>query len=140
MKRYEMMPFQKQETIKDANSLKLSDDKFIKRIKDYVLQNISDSEISTMDLYSHLGMSNSTFYRRLKQLTKLSPVEFIKRIRLNEAASMLKKGNANIAEVAYSTGFSDQSYFTACFKKHFGLTPSNYVKIKIRKPKLTKYN
>ncbi len=57
-----------------------------------------------------------------------TPIEFIKRTRLNKAAAMLKENNASIADIAYSTGFSDQSYFAACFKKQFKLTPSAYVK------------
>jgi len=134
------MPFQNQETLHDIKNPKLTDDHFIKEIKKYILTHLSDSEIVVLDLCSHMGMSNSSFYRRVKHLTKLSPVELIKRIRLNEAASILKKGNVNISDTAYSTGFSEQSYFTACFKKQFGVTPSKYMKMKSTKASNKLYN
>jgi len=76
------------------------------------------------------------FYRRVKQLTQLSPVEYVRKTRLNKAAIMLRRGDENVAEIAYSTGFSDQSYFTACFKKQFGFTPRAYRKAKAEKNKL----
>jgi len=77
-------------------------------------------------MHIHFGMSSSNFYRKVKELTKLAPVEYVKNFRLNRAASLLKKGNLSIAEIAYGTGFSDQSYFGVCFKKQFGITPSAY--------------
>jgi len=111
---------------------KLPDHLFIKEIETYIQNEISDPELSVTDISKHLGMSDSMFYRRVKQLTQLSPVEYVRKTRLNKAASILKKGNANISEIAYSNGFSDQSYFTACFKKQFGSTPTEYMKAKVK--------
>ena len=107
---------------------KMTDPLFLKEIEHFVLETISESELSVRDIAKYLNMSDSMFYRRVKQLAKVTPVEYVKNIRLNQAARMLKKEDATIAEIAYSTGFSDQSYFTVCFKKKFGITPRNYIK------------
>ncbi len=105
---------------------KLGNEQFIRMLKKLVDQHISDSEFLVSDMHIQFGMSSSMFYRRVKDLTKLAPVEYVKHYRLNRAASMLKKDNISIAEVAYTTGFSDQSYFGVCFRKKFGMTPSAF--------------
>jgi len=120
------------ENVKSLNP-KLKNDQFIRQLKKVINENISDVEFQVTEMHSLFGMSNSMFYRRVKELTKKAPVEYVKQYRLNKAADLLKKGNLTIAEIAYSTGFSDQSYFGACFKKHFGLTPSKFVSIKRKK-------
>jgi len=130
IKRHEFSPYQKLEVIPEAKNPKLSSEEFILKVKEYLLENLSDPELQVSDLNKHLGMSNSMFYRKVKQVINLTPVDLIKKIRLNQAAAMLKKGQLNISEIADVTGFSDQSYFTACFKKQFGLTPSKYASLK----------
>jgi len=112
----------------DQKMHKQPDHQFIRMVEDYILSEISDSELSVRDIAKHTVMSDSMFYRRIKNITKLSPVEFIRKTRLNHAATILKEGNSNIAEIAYNCGFSDQSYFTACFKRQFDLTPTSYMK------------
>jgi len=109
-----------------AVNRKLSNEQFIRLLKKVISSNLSDSEFQVSDMHIHFGMSSSNFYRKVKELTKLAPVEYVKNFRLNRAASLLKKGNLSIAEIAYGTGFSDQSYFGVCFKKQFGITPSAY--------------
>jgi len=105
---------------------RMNDEQFIRLLKKVITQNLSDSEFHVRDLHIQFGMSSSKFYRRVKELTKLAPVEYLKHFRLNRAAVLIKKGSTNMAEVAYETGFSDQSYFGVCFKKQFGTTPSAY--------------
>ena len=60
----------------------------------------------------------------------MSPVEYVRNLRINRAALLLGKKELTISEIAFNTGFSDQSYFGACFKKQMGMTPSEYVKNK----------
>jgi DNA-binding response OmpR family regulator len=107
---------------------KLSNEQFIRLLKKVISVNLSDSEFQVSDMHVQFGMSSSNFYRKVKELTKMAPVEYVKIFRLNKAASMLKKADLSIAEVAYGTGFSDQSYFGVCFKKQFGLTPTTYIR------------
>jgi len=72
--------------------------------------------------------SKSTLYRKLKSLTDLSPVEFIRNIRLKHAAQMLTNNAGNISEIAFAVGFNDPKHFSKCFKTEFGLTPREYQK------------
>jgi AraC-like DNA-binding protein len=71
-------------------------------------------------------MSRTQLYRKLKAITGLSANEFIRSIRLKRAAQLLEQGRYSVAEVTYEVGFSDLSYFRECFKKMFGVNPSEY--------------
>lgn len=75
--------------------------------------------------------SKSTLYRKLKSLTDLSPVEFIRNIRLKHAARMLANNTGNISDIAFAVGFSDPKNFSKSFKIEFGFTPSEYQKSKM---------
>jgi AraC-like DNA-binding protein len=73
-----------------------------------------------------LGISRTQLYRKLKALTDYSANRFIRIIRLQRAAQILKHGQNNIAEVMDATGFSNYSYFNNCFKEYFGEYPKDY--------------
>lgn len=75
-------------------------------------------------------MSNSMFYRKIKGILNLTPNEFIKNIRLRRAAQLLDDKEIHISEVAFLAGFNDLSYFGVCFKKQYGLTPTQFQKEK----------
>ena len=62
----------------------------------------------------------------MKEITGISTGEFIRNIRLEQAARLIKEGDINITQVAYSVGFNNQTHFSTAFKKHFGMTPSEY--------------
>ena len=72
-------------------------------------------------------MSRSSFQRKLKALTGLSPVEFIRLTRLKKAAELLSTGNYRINEVSYMVGFNKPSYFSAMFKKQYGILPKDFI-------------
>ncbi len=72
-------------------------------------------------------MSRPVLYRKIKALTGLSPQQFVINIKLKEAARIIKEENKTISETAYLVGFSDPKYFSQTFKKHFGMTPSQYL-------------
>ena len=93
-----------------------------------VEQYLMDSEFDVADFAEKLNLSKSTLYRKIKTITGLSPVEFIRNIRLKHACKILKKQSLHIAEVAYAVGFSDPNYFTLCFKAQFNITPTDYRK------------
>ena len=76
-------------------------------------------------------MSSSMLYRKMKALTGLSPNRFIVDVRLKRAAQLLESQAYTISEVAYKVGFSDMHYFSTCFKRMFGMTPSEYKTQKI---------
>ena len=103
------------------------DKEFVKKITAVVAENISDAELSVRTLYTHVGMSRTAFYHKLKSLIDLSPAEFIRLIRLNKAKDLLQKRKYNVNEVAYMCGFSDAKYFSTSFKKQFGKSPSAFL-------------
>jgi len=103
------------------------DQEFLKKIQDYVLSNLDSEELSVENTAKELGMSRPVLYRKIKALTDLSPQQFVINIKLKEAARIIKEENQNISETAYMVGFSDPKYFSQTFKKHFGMTPSQYL-------------
>ncbi len=97
-------------------------DKMIKTVK----EKISDPDLSVENLSKNAGMSRIHFYRKITALTDQTPSEFIRTIRLKEAARLLTENRLTISEVAYSVGFTAPSYFSTCFGKQFGVTPKEY--------------
>lgn len=100
------------------------DKEFIQKLLDYINENISDSNLSVEELASQLKLSRSQLYRKIKALTGQTVNEFIRKIRLERAKQILDAGSANISEACFSVGFSSPSYFSKCFKAHFGILPS----------------
>jgi transcriptional regulator GlxA family with amidase domain len=79
-------------------------------------------------LAKEIAMSPSQLYRKIQALTSQSPVEFICTFRLKRAASLLRQKYGNVAQVTYEVGFNNPSYFSKCFRKLYGKSPSEYVK------------
>jgi DNA-binding response OmpR family regulator/ligand-binding sensor domain-containing protein len=112
--------------LKMSNSL---DEDFITQITKFIIDNISDPELSVPDLCKLSRMSRTSFYHKIKSLIDLTPNEFIRTVRIKRAkAIMVNNPNLNISEVAYMTGFSDPKYFSTLFKKYFEQSPSDYIK------------
>lgn len=101
------------------------DKEFIQKILSYINDNISDSNLSVESLASELNLSRSQLYRKVKTLTGQSVNEFLRKIRLQRAKQKLENGSSTISEVCYQVGFSSRSYFTKCFKAHFGVLPTD---------------
>lgn len=100
------------------------DNRFIQSVVGYVQENIESPSLNVEKLSSHLCLSRSQVYRKIKSLTGLSPIEFIRRVRLERSRSLLQNDkNLNVSEVAHKVGFLSASYFTVCYKKQFGELP-----------------
>ena len=93
----------------------------------FVEKNLTDEKLDIEMLANYLNLSQSTLYRKLKALTGKSATDFVRTIRLEYAARLLREGNHNIEEVSGMAGFNSHSYFSRSFKEHFGKTPSEYV-------------
>jgi len=104
------------------------DEKLMGSVVEAIENNMDNSEFTVEDLGQAVGMSRSSFFNKVKGLTGLSPVEFIRDIRLKRAAQMLTTGELLIKEVAYMTGFTDSRYFGECFKNKYGMTPAEFKK------------
>jgi len=99
------------------------DEELIIKFRNYILDNISDSDLNVGDISSEFGFSRAHFYRKMKAITNQGPNEFIRTIRLKQSVEILKTGKT-VAEVAYEVGFTSPSYFTKCFKEYFHKNPS----------------
>ena len=103
------------------------DEKFLASVIHLIEEHISDSELNVNALCEWTGINNKQMYRKIKQLTGMTPVEYIKSIRMKKAAMLLKQQKFTVAEVMYMVGFSNHSYFSKCFQAEFGVTPKQYV-------------
>ncbi|MDU1892512.1 MAG: two-component regulator propeller domain-containing protein [Dysgonomonas sp.] len=101
------------------------DRQFIIRATQLIIENISSHDFNINILCREMAMSRTLFFSRLKSLTGKGPQEFIRIIRLQKAAELLKEGR-NVTEVAADTGFVNTKYFSSLFKKQFGVQPSKY--------------
>lgn len=111
----------------DVDRLVISnmDKKFLKDVISLIESNIGDDKMDVAFLSQKVFMSNSTFYRKIKSVSGISPVEFIRTVRLRYAYKVLLEGKQNVTEVAYSCGFSTPRYFSTCFKNEFGISPGS---------------
>jgi AraC-like DNA-binding protein len=111
-----------------VEQIKSADEIFLERTALIIEKKLGDSEFNLNALCLELGMKHPQLYRKVKALTGMSIKDFILSIRMKNATQLLLTGNFNIAEVGYMVGFSSPAYFTETFKKHFGQTPSDYLK------------
>ena len=98
---------------------------FIEKVQSVLDENIADEDFSIETLAEQTNMSRSSFYRKLKSITGLSPVDFLKQQRMMKAEQLIREG-LSISEVATRVGFTSASYFTKCFKQQFGVLPKDY--------------
>ena len=104
------------------------DEKFMTKVADTIEKNISEPEFSVEKLALETSLSTVHLYRKLKALTGMTPNEFIRSFRMKRAIQLLEQKKLMISEVAYAVGFNDPKYFRKCFKKAFGVSPSEYKK------------
>ena len=111
-----------QETAETINQ----EPELILQVRVLVEQHLEDGEYGVEQLAQDLCMERTGLYKKLTALTDTTPVAFIRSIRLHRAAALLQEGKFTVNEIAERTGFSSSSYFTKCFKKEFGVLPSEY--------------
>lgn len=115
-----------------------TDAKLLNTIVKYIDDKLNDPELSVEELSKHVGMSRGSLYHKLLQLTELTPIEYIRSVKLDRAATLLEKSDYNVAQIAYMTGFGTPSYFSRLFKGRYNVLPSEYIhtRRKENKPKL----
>ena len=109
-----------------VNCTNTLDWKFIASVKECIEKNMSDPDFNVEMLSSRHHMSRTSFFNKLKVLTGYAPADYIRMIRLQHAAQLLKQGEYTIAEITDRVGFSDAKYFREVFKKYYGVSPSKY--------------
>ena len=102
------------------------DKKFMDVFDLWLDSHLSDATLSVDSMAEAMQLGRTAFYEKIKSFKGMTPNEYLKKRRMETAASMLAEGNATIAEVAYRTGFSDPHYFSQIFKKYYGVTPKKY--------------
>lgn len=100
---------------------------FIEASLGFLNDNIDNVDLMVEDFARHLGMSRTAYYNRMKEAAGVSPVDFIRQMRIKRALKLLEEGKHTIAEVAYMTGFADPKYFSRCFKTEMSMTPTQYI-------------
>ncbi len=106
------------------DSLSKHDLEFMNKLKDYIKANITNPELSIETLADTMNCSKSSLIRKVKGLTGITPMAFLRTYRLNTAYKLLADHNLTVSEASYKTGFSDPNYFATSFKKYFGKNPS----------------
>lgn len=104
------------------------DEELLKRAVAIVEKNMDNISFSTDEFAKEMNMSRSNLHLKMKAITGESTIEFIRKIRFNEATKLLKDGRYTIAEVSSMVGFNTPSYFATSFKKYFGCLPTEYIK------------
>ncbi len=110
--------------------VKGNDEQLMERIMKVMNKNIGDSDFNVEVLCHEVGISRTQLHRKMREMTGLSTSEFIRNIRLEQAARLLKEQKVNVTQVAYIVGFSNLAHFSTVFRKHFGVSPSEYVEHK----------
>lgn len=104
-----------------------AEEKLLTKIVHHLEENLTDSQLSVESLSKEVGMSRSSLYNKLLELTGQTPVEYIRSYRLEKAAALMKKSDLTIAEIAYQVGFSTPNYFAKSFKLKYSMLPSEFI-------------
>ena len=110
-----------------VNCTNTLDWKFIASVKECIEKNMGDLDFGVDVLSNQHHMSRTSFYNKLKALTGYDPADYIRMIRLQRAAQLLKQKEYTITEIAEIVGFSDAKYFREVFKKYYNVSPSKFV-------------
>ncbi|MNY06139.1 HTH-type transcriptional activator RhaS [compost metagenome] len=104
------------------------DEVFLKQSIKIVEEGMKDPHFNIEEVATAIGMGRTTFYKKLKSLTGLSPVEFVRDMRLKRSRQLLDEGSKTISEIGYLIGFNSLAYFSTCFKEKYKMSPSEYLK------------
>ena len=107
--------------------IKSNDSALMERVMRSIQENIANPDFSVESLAEAVGLSRVQLHRKLKELTGLPASDLIRNVRMKHAATLLKENKVNIAQVAYAVGYTNQTYFSTCFRKYWGVSPTDYI-------------
>ena len=116
-----------QEQKVEHKQIQTPDDALMQRIMEVINENIGDSDLSVDMIAQKVGISRVHLHRKMKELTNQTPHSFIRNIRLQQAAKLLKDGKQSITDVMYTCGFSNSASFSTMFKNLYGCSPREYM-------------
>ena len=103
-----------------------ADQEMMEKLMKYLESRISDQYLKVEEMADAVNLGRTVFYGKIKSIVGMAPVDFLKHIRIQRAEELISRSRMSISEIAYSVGFTDPKYFTKCFKKETGLTPTDY--------------
>ena len=112
----------------DSPGIADADKEFARRLVDYLEPRISDPELKIDDITRAMALSRTVFYGKVKSLFGMSPIDFVRHMRILRAERLIVESRMSFSEIAYSVGFTDPKYFGRTFKAKTGMTPSDYRK------------
>ena len=110
----------------ELNHLDESDRYFMDRFKKKILENMGNTDMKMDDLGAQMQLSKVQLYRKVKAMTGKTPVELLKEMRLQRAYTLLMQTDKTVAEVSAEVGFALPGYFSSCFRKQFGVLPTDF--------------
>lgn len=121
---------QKQEEKMEKVEVKSNNDALMERIMKCINENLSNPDFNVEKLTGQVGISRAQLHRKMKEITGISAGDFIRNLRLEQAARLIVENKINVTQVAYAVGFNNQTHFSTVFKKHYGMTPTEYAEKK----------
>lgn len=121
-----------QEEKVEQRKIQTPDDALMQRVMEVINENIGDSDLSVDMIAQKVGISRVHLHRKMKELTNQTPHSFIRNIRLQQAAKLLKDGKQSITDVMYICGFSNSASFSTMFKNLYGCSPREYMQNAIK--------
>ena len=118
---------ERQEEKVEQKEIQTPDDALMQRVMEVINENIGDSDLSVDMIAQKVGISRVHLHRKMKELTNQTPHSFIRNIRLQQAAKLLKEGKQSITDVMYICGFSNSASFSTMFKNLYGCSPREYM-------------
>ena len=109
-----------------SSGISKTEEQFIGRITELILKNIRQSEFNVEQLASEMCMSRSSLHRKIKEVSDMTPIDFIRLIRLKKAAELIRERGYRANEVCEMVGINSPSYFIKLFQKQFGMTPKEF--------------
>lgn len=106
-----------------------ADKEMMEKLMNYLEEHIGDTELKVDDLAGTVNLGRTVFYGKMKSIVGMAPVDFVRHIRMQRAEELVTKSKLTFSQIAYSVGYSDPKYFSKCFKKETGMTPSEYRQI-----------
>ena len=117
----------------EQRKIQTPDDALMQRVMEVINENIGDSDLSVDMIAQKVGISRVHLHRKMKELTNQTPHSFIRNIRLQQAAKLLKDGKQSITDVMYACGFSNSASFSTMFKNLYGCSPREYMQNAMKK-------
>lgn len=107
--------------------VKGNDETLMERVMKSINKNMSNPDYNVDILASDVGISRAQLHRKMKEITGVATGKFLRNLRMEQAARLLREGKINISQVADCVGYNDQTHFSTAFKAHFGITPKEYM-------------